>query len=180
MKDEELVQGCIRGNPAIQSFLYRKYAGKMMGVCLRYASGRTEAEDLLQQGFIKVFLGIKAFRGGSLEGWIRKIMVNEALDQFRKNKNSNADASIPLPSELPLEGSEIPDDMAAAELMGLIQQLPDNSRMVFNMYAIEGYSHQEIAGLMKISEVNSRLLYHRARQMLQHSIQKEYPAYGKK
>ncbi|QNL50430.1 RNA polymerase sigma factor [Olivibacter sp. SDN3] len=163
---EDLLEGCKRGERKTQEMLYRKLASKMFNVCLRYASNTFEAEDMLQTGFIKVFSSIVEFRSeGSFEGWIRRIMVNNAIEICRKNiKRCHMLDIEAVPDQVQhtfdMGGLEVKD------LMRLIQQLPDGYRLVFNMYAIEGYSHKEIADMLKISEGASKSQLSRARAWL--------------
>ncbi|TAL60698.1 MAG: sigma-70 family RNA polymerase sigma factor [Bacteroidetes bacterium] len=174
MTDEELVKGCLAKTPTFQKLLFERFNRKMMGVCLRYAGRSEEAEDMLQNGFIRVFEKMDTFRGtGSLEGWIRKIMVNESLTYLRKNKAMQMnidinDAKYSIPGN-----SHVGESMNEKDLLKMIQQLPAGFRTVFNMYAIEGYSHKEIAGQLGISEGTSKSQYSRAKTHLQNILQTE-------
>jgi len=169
--EEELARGCIREDSACQQELFRRYAGKMMAVCLRYARSHEEAEDLLQDSFIKVFDGIADFQfKGSLEGWVRRITINTALRHYQRSSlrpEMNG-------AEWELETAEEPDVygyLEAESLMNLISKLPDGYRMVFNLYAIEGYNHKEIAEMLGIQESTSRSQLVKARKMLQHWLE---------
>lgn len=174
MTDAKLLQSCIENNENAQKHLYERYAKKMMGVCLRYSGCREDAQDILQEGFIAVFKKIKTYNGsGSLEGWIKKIMVNAAIGQFRKNKNNVAEDIMEQPGNLLTENVFSEDVMSAKELLELIRKLPLGYRTVFNMYAIEGYTHKEIAEMTGISEGTSKSQYMRARLQLQKAIQPE-------
>lgn len=172
MTDEELVKGCLKRDPACQKQLFEQFNRKMMGVCLRYASRSEEAEDMLQNGFIKVFEKMDTFRGsGSLEGWIRRIVVNEALTYLRKNKAMQMnididDAKYKIPGS-----SHVGESMNEKDLLKIIQQLPAGFRTVFNLYAIEGYSHKEIAEQLGITEGTSKSQYSRAKTHLQNMLQ---------
>ncbi len=174
MTDEELVKGCLAKNPACQKLLFERFSRKMMGVCLRYAGRSEEAEDMLQNGFIRVFEKIDTFRGtGSLEGWVRRIMVNESLTYLRKNKAMQMnidinDAKYSIPGN-----SHVGESMNEKDLLKIIQQLPAGFRTVFNLYAIEGYSHKEIAAELGISEGTSKSQYSRAKTHLQNILQAE-------
>ena len=143
----------------------------MMGVCLRYFDSVEEAEDVLQNGFILVFEHIETFKGtGSLDGWIKKIMVNTALTEIRKNKKFKQNIELDnVEFMLPSSGFAN-DDLKTKELLKIIQSLPPGSRTVFNLYAIEGYSHGEIANMLNISEGTSKSQYSRARAYLQKII----------
>ncbi len=174
MTDEELVKGCISGNPAAQKLLFDRFCRKMMGVCLRYAERTEEAEDMMQNGFIRVFDKIETFRGtGSLEGWIRKIMVNESLTYLRKNKAMKMNIDIDDAKYVIPGNSHVGESMNEKDLLKMIQQLPMGFRTVFNMYAIEGYSHKEIAEQLGITEGTSKSQYSRAKAHLQNMLQAE-------
>jgi RNA polymerase sigma factor (sigma-70 family) len=171
MTDEEIVTGCIQKNPIAQKNLYDKFSRKMMGVCLRYSESQEEAEDVLQNGFVTVFQNITSFKGlGSFEGWIRKIMVNTALTNIRKNKKLKQNVSLDNVSFMLPSSNQVADNFAANDLLKLIQTLPTGFRTVFNLYAIEGYSHKEIGDLLNISEGTSKSQYSRAKAHLQKMI----------
>jgi RNA polymerase sigma factor (sigma-70 family) len=167
LSEQELVKQCInRQNSALEE-LYKRYSPLMYGVCLRYVRNRDDAMDLLHDGFIKVFSSIEGFRfTGSLEGWIRRIMVHTAIN-FYNRQMSRRDNSYETVSET-LRNDE-PDaisEMSAEELLDHIQALPDGYRVVFNLYAIEGYQHEEIAQILGISESTSKTQLMKARRML--------------
>jgi RNA polymerase sigma factor (sigma-70 family) len=171
--EHRLVAGCKAGERPWQELLYKRYSARMMALCLRYSKSREEAEDILQDGFVKVFTGIHQFQQlGSLEGWIKKIMVNTALTNYRKNaKKYHTDTDI---LELQIEdrgNSNILGEINKSDLLQLIQSLSPGYQMVFNMYAIEGYSHKEIAGQLGISEGTSKSQLARAKQLLQKNIE---------
>lgn len=168
------IEACIKQDPRAQRLLYETYAPQMMAVCYRYAQDQAEAQDMLQEGFVKVFQHLERYQDrGSLEGWIRRIMVNTAIDHLRRRKKQQQD--IELNEGIVDAGvSDALDDLEAEFLMDLIQQLPDGYRAVFNMYAVEGYSHQEIAQQLGISEGTSRSQYTRARNQLQRLIKAAY------
>jgi RNA polymerase sigma-70 factor (ECF subfamily) len=174
---EHFIAGCKQGDRKAQEALYKQLSAKMMGVCMRYAASRTDAEDILQMGFVKMFQKITYFKNeGSFEGWVRRIMVNTAIELYRKN--------VRLLHTIELEGVVDVDDanalsqLAVKDLMQLVQNLPDGYRMVFNLYAIEGYSHKEIAEQLGISEGGSKSQLSRARNYLQEKIRKlEVPTY---
>jgi len=153
----------------------------MYGVCLRYAKDATEAEDILQDGFIKVFQHIASFKNeGSIEGWVRRIMINTALERFRK-KNPLYPVSEIYDVARHLKYEDIESQISANELMGLVQKLSPGYRTVFNLYAIEGYSHKEISEQLGISEGTSKSQLARARAVLQDEVEKLYkPAYQQK
>ncbi|MCX6290682.1 MAG: RNA polymerase sigma factor [Bacteroidetes bacterium] len=175
MTDEEMIKSCVSGDPQAQKLLYDRHSKKMMGICLRYASDEQEAEDMMQEGWIKVFNNIHSFRfEGSVEGWIKRIMVNTSLDCLRKNKNRFNLVDINETQETIVSGVYSSDNLSTKELLKVIQQLPPGYRSVFNLYAIEGYSHKEIGELLGIHENTSKSQYSRARVQLQRMIQMEF------
>jgi len=168
---EQLIRGCIAGDRGFQTKLYDLFAPKMLGVCMRYAKSREEAEDILLEGFLRVFSYIKNFkRTGSFEGWIRKIMVNCALLRY-KNK-SHLYPVIQLDAEKPVTTTEpdIISKLDAKELLLLVQSLPAGYRVVFNLYVFEGYKHREIAEALGISEGTSKSNLSDAREILQKAL----------
>lgn len=169
-----IISDCINGSRKAQSMLYHQFAPKMFGVCLRYAKDSTEAEDNLQDGFIKVFANLKNFRhDGSLEGWIRRIMINVSLEKLRKQR-----LLYPVEDVAVYDSVNFSDDVlakiAADDLLKLIQQLPPRYRMVFNLYVIEGFSHQEIAQEMEITPGTSKSNLARAREILKKKVQENF------
>ncbi len=163
-------EGCKANNRKQQELLYKILAPKMMAVCMRYTTDRDEAQDVMQEGFIKIFKNINNYRGeGSLEGWIRRIMVHSAISRYRKLKPVVLSDDISESSQ-PCYTSDQNTNIEAKELMGIIQQLPGNYRSVFNLYAIEGYSHQEIGSMLGITELLSRTTLHRARGILKKKV----------
>lgn len=166
--EKQLIDDCRRGDRRAQRRLYETYAGKMMGVCLRYCKDRETAKDLLHDGFLKVFSHIDSFEcKGSFEGWIRRIMVNTALEHLRKQVDEGY--SQPIEEAFALSDDDLGalERMQAEELINIIQRLPDTYRMVFNLFVVEGYSHKEIADQMNITESSSRVYLTRAKQLLQ-------------
>lgn len=171
MTDEQIVEGCIKKNAIAQKHLYEKFVRKMMGVCLRYADSTEEAEDVVQNGFISVFENISSFRGtGPLEGWIRRIMVNTALTNIRKNKKLKQNIELESVEFMLPSTSQSSESFEAQDLLKIIQTLPTGFKTVFNLYAIEGYSHKEIAEMLNISEGTSKSQYSRAKAHLQKLI----------
>src|SRR3954465_14310039 len=139
MTDEQIVKGCIEKNAIAQKHLYERFVRKMMGVCLRYADNHEEAEDVVQNGFISVFENIESYKGtGSLEGWVRKIMVNTALTNIRKNKKLKQNIELESVEFMLPSATHTNDSFAAKDLLKIIQTLPVGFRTVFNLYAIEG------------------------------------------
>ena len=171
MTDDELVKGCVSKNPVAQRQLFEKFSRKMMGICLRYAERREEAEDMLQNGFIRAFEKIETFRSeGSLEGWIRRIVVNESLTWLRKNKVMKMNIDIEDAKYMIPGNNQIGEQVNEKDLLKMIQSLPTGFRTVFNMHAIEGYSHKEIGEMLGISEGTSKSQYSRAKVHLQNML----------
>ncbi len=170
----EIIEECASGNVRAQEKLYRMFAPKMFGVCLRYSKDRNEAEDNLQEGFVNVFLNIGSFRfEGSFEGWIRRIMVNVALGKYRKNNLLYPVEDIGN-YEMPDFSDGIYEKFGADELISLIQELPERYRMVFNLYVMEGMNHQEISEIMNISVGTSKSNLSRARDILKRKVNELY------
>ena len=172
MTEEELVRGCVEGKPLFQQALYKRFAAMMKGVCMRYSDTVEEAEDILQDGFIKVFMNLKNFRlDGSLEGWVRRIMVNTALNHYRANQKSAHHANIDEIGEVvPDIRIDNYDKLNTKVLLNMIEELPTGYRIVFNMFEIEGYSHKEIADALNISINTSKSQLLKARRALQIKI----------
>lgn len=173
MDELTLVKECIAGNIRYQRALFDKYAPKMLAVCARYAKSSEQAEDVLQDGFVKVFGKLKDYKGeGSLEGWIRRILVNTALDQIRKEAKHQFNVPLDDVSYRIEQKELILDGLMAEDLMQLIQSMPEGYKVVFNLFAIEGYSHAEIAERLGISENTSKSQYSRARAYLRERLEK--------
>lgn len=174
MDEKELIEGCLKGNFSAQKKLYEHYAPLMMGVCMRYASCEAEAEDILQEGFIKIFRKIESYQNkGEVGAWIRKIMVNTALQKYRDTKNLRLHVEVDQFDYLLQDNTNVLAELSAAELRAKIQQLPTGFRMVFNLYAVEGYTHPEIAKELGISVGTSKSQYSRARATLRQMIEEE-------
>jgi RNA polymerase sigma factor (sigma-70 family) len=169
--ESDLIDGCLQGDRRMQYELYQRFAPKMYGVCLRYAANATEAEDILQEGFIKVFGKLQSFRReGSFEGWVRRIFVNTAIEHFRKKSYLQP---ITEKEEGVYEANylSVLDNLAEKDIVGLVQQLSPGYRTVFNLYVVEGYTHREIAEQMGISEGTSKSQLSRAKLILQDLVQ---------
>ncbi|GAB3907918.1 RNA polymerase sigma factor [Mucilaginibacter boryungensis] len=170
---DELISRSKAGDGKAQELLYKQFAGKMLAVCMRYATDRMEAEDMLQNGFIKMFQKLADYRGeGSFEGWVRRIMVHSSIEYYRKHHKMMQVVDI---EESGYEQSVNPlaaENLDAKDLMALIQQLSPGYRMVFNLYALEGYSHREIAKIAGITEGASKSQLSRARSILKEQIEK--------
>ena len=171
-KEDELIKGCLKRDRAAQQHLFDRYSSKMYGICFRYVRNAMEAEDILITAFTKIFERIGQFKGeGSFEGWIRRIMVNEALTHLRKVRMMYLETDLEKADHEPDYGM-LSNHMEAEDLMSMIQQLPAGYRVVFNMYAIDGYSHKEIAEQLGISENTSKSQLSRARVYLQKLLAK--------
>jgi RNA polymerase sigma factor (sigma-70 family) len=166
MEQEELIKACKRGERPAQKQLYEQYAPVMLGICYRYTTSLQEAEDVLQDAFVRVFNKLDQFRGeGDLGAWIRRIVVNGALNNLKKKElKTTSWEDQPETEHLSAEDPII--NIQAKELANLIRQLPDGYRIVFNLHAIEGYTHEEIGRMMGIRTVSSRTQYMRARALL--------------
>lgn len=172
MDDNALVQKCIEGDPRAQRMLFEKFAPKMLGVCIRYTKDVEQAEDVLQDGFVKIFTKLDHYNGvGSLEGWVRRIMVNTALDQIRRNLKHQDDVALDQVEFRLEKDGHILESLMEEDLLKLISEMPVGYKTVFNMFAIEGYSHKEIADEMGISENTSKSQYSRARSFLKAKLE---------
>ncbi|HET6991409.1 MAG TPA: sigma-70 family RNA polymerase sigma factor [Bacteroidia bacterium] len=178
MTENELIAGCIRQDRTCQEALYKRFYGKMMGVCLRYAKDRDEASDMLQEGFIKVFTSIRNFASkGSFEGWVRRIIVNTAVDHLRRNKHGYMivstvyarEGDIPDPAE-EIEDDDLINNLSEEEILHAISQLSPAYRTVFNLYVMEDLPHKEIADQLGISEGTSKSNLAKARFQLKKNL----------
>jgi RNA polymerase sigma factor (sigma-70 family) len=171
VNEAELISACRQGSVRAQKLLYERFAGLMLTVCLRYLRQRADAEEAMLTGFVKVFRALEQYRHeGSFEGWIRRIMVNEALGQLRKKEPLHL-AIDDMVTDVPSTQATAESDMAAADLMQLLSELPAGYRTVFNLYAIEGYTHPEIGEMLGISEGTSKSQLSKARAMLQRRLE---------
>jgi len=179
LTESELVQHCISGDRLCQELLYKKFASKMFGVCLGYVNSRDEAKDVLQDGFVKIFASLKNYKGvGSLEGWVRRIIVNTAIDYYRRALKDIKNVDVEKANNIVEMEESVLERMHAKEVLDLIHKLPEGARMIFNLYVVEGYNHSEIAGMLNISEGTSKSQFSRARSLLQGWINKFYPEYS--
>jgi RNA polymerase sigma factor (sigma-70 family) len=170
--ESDLIHGCMDGDRRMQEELYRRFSPRMYAVCLRYAANAEEAEDILQEGFIKVFKKLDSFRSeGSFEGWVRRIFVNTAIEQFRRKRYL---LPVTEKEENTIEGKyfSVLDELAEKDILALVQELSPGYRTVFNMYVVEGYTHKEIADMLGISEGTSKSQLSRAKVILQDMVKK--------
>jgi RNA polymerase sigma-70 factor, ECF subfamily len=175
LNDDSILDGCVAGKRSAQSALYRRYAPVMLGVCMRYARDHDEAEDIMQEAFLKIFQNIASFRNeGSFEGWMKRVMINHALNHYRRQKKQPFLEDIDSISETDIldrdEQPLLPAPVSAEQLTTLIQLLPPGYRMVFNMYVFEEFSHKEISRELNISENTSKTQLLKARRMLRKRI----------
>jgi len=172
MEEQELLNKCFKNNETALTELYKRFSSKMYGLCLRYAKNKMDAQDLLHDGFVKVLEGIKTFRSeGSLEGWLKKIMINTAIN-FYKKKYAVIFYDIEEADENVIFDDDLISKFSANDLLSVIQELPEGYRLVFNLFAIEGYKHNEIAEILNISENTSKTQLMKARCILMNKIKK--------
>ena len=170
LSDTDIIRGCLQNQATMQKMLYNKYAAKMYGICLRYAHHGEDAKDILQDGFIKVFNNLGKFKGtGSFEGWMRRIFVNTAIEHYRK-KNDTYEIKEAHEEGITDRDLTALDKLAADDIVKMISELPNGYRTVFNLFAVEGYAHKEIAEMLNISEGTSKSQFARAKAWLQEKI----------
>lgn len=168
MTEEAILQGCLRNEALAQRELYNRYSPKMLAVCYRFGHSREDSEDMLQEGFIKIFSQIHTFRNqGAFEGWIRRIIVHTCINNLKKNKKFNENVDIMYATSVQVREESVPSIVQAKQVVECIRLLPLGYKTVLNLYAIEGYSHKEIAEMLEIEESTSRSQYTRAKQMLE-------------
>lgn len=166
LAEAELIQRCLNNDVLAQNELYRRFAGKMMGVCMRYAKNRDDAKDILQDAFVRVYLNLKSFKAeGSFEGWIKRIMINTAIKHYRKNLKFVNNVDIETAYTVGFD-NDIIGKMGVDELMAKVQTMPEGYRTIFNLYIVEGYQHNEIGELLGIAEGTSKSQLARARNYL--------------
>ncbi len=173
MSDQEIIEGCAKHDRQAQQILYDRYSRFLLGVCMRYAVDRAEAEDILQDSFLKIFFGIEDFSGtGSFTGWLRKVAVNTAITHYHKNLKYRyyVDIEEYMSAETGVSSFE-EDFYTSDELYKILNDLPAGYRMVFNLYAIEGYKHKEIAELLGIDTNTSKSQYSRARAVIREKLE---------
>lgn len=173
MTEDELIKACLQNNQRAQKILFETHSPRLMGVCLRYANSRAEAQDMLQDGFIKIFQKLDSYTGeGAFGGWIHRLVVNTCLDQIRRNKKTGFSVEIENESADWSISEDAISQLRTKELLALIQKLPEGYRLVFNLFAIEGYGHKEIAKKLGIAENTSKSQYRKAKLWLQSAIEK--------
>jgi len=168
MTEQSILAGCLQNNPVAQRELYNRYSPKMLSVCYRFAQSREDAEDMLQEGFIRIFTQIHTFQNkGAFEGWIRRIIVHTCINFLKKYKKFNESIDLGYAEYLQVKEETVPSIMQAKQVVECIRLLPVGYKTVLNLYAIEGYNHKEIAEMLDIEESTSRSQYTRAKTMLE-------------
>lgn len=168
MTEQAIITGCLHNEPAAQRELYNRYSPKMLSVCYRFGQSREDAEDMLQEGFIKVFTQIHTFQNkGAFEGWIRRIIVHTCINFLKKHKKFNESVDLAYANSLQVKEETVPSIMQARQIIECIRLLPIGYRTVLNLYALEGYSHKEIGMMLDIEESTSRSQYTRSKAMLE-------------
>ncbi len=173
MSDQQIIEGCARHERKAQQGLYDQYSRFLLGVCMRYATDKAEAEDILQESFLKIFLNIKDFSGtGSFIGWLRKVAVNTAITHYHKNLKYRYHVEIEEYVSVETGVSSFEEDFfTSEELFKVLNELPPGYRMVFNLYAVEGYKHKEIAEILGIDTNTSKSQYSRAKAVIRDKLE---------
>ncbi len=174
MTEQAILAGCLQNDASAQRELYSRYSPRMLSVCYRFAQNREDAEDMLQEGFIKVFTQIHTFQNkGSFEGWVRRIIVHTCINFLKKYKKFNENIDLAYAGYLQVKEETVPSLMQAKQVVECIRLLPVGYKTVLNLYAIEGYNHKEIADMLEIEESTSRSQYTRAKVMLENILIKK-------
>jgi RNA polymerase sigma-70 factor (ECF subfamily) len=171
LSEKTLLEGCVKNDRKSQESLYRLYAGEMYRICLAYEPDRDDAKDILQQGFLKVFRSIRNYNGsGSLKGWVRRIISNTAIDYYRRKRAGGYTISLDELNDYAEPAGDEKDPQVGEDLLREVERLPEGARLVFNLYAIEGYGHREIADKLGITEGTSKSQLNRARRILKERL----------
>ncbi len=171
MTEQAIIAGCLQNDVAAQRELYNRYSPKMLSVCYRFAQSREDGEDMLQEGFIKVFTQMHTFQNkGAFEGWIRRIIVHTCINFLKKYKKFNESVDLAYADYIQVKEETVPSIMQARQIIECIRLLPLGYRTVLNLYALEGYSHKEIGQMLDIEESTSRSQYTRAKSMLENIL----------
>lgn len=179
LSDDDLIRGCVENNRKSQEMLYRRYARALFRLCLIYDNDRDNAKDMLQDSFIKIFRSIKGFdRHGSLRCWMKKIVTNTAIDHYRKNCIETQFIQIDKITDPFSDEESVSSTLNTEDIISQVNRLPKGARMIFQLHAIEGYSHKEIAELLHISESTSKSQISRAKQLLQQWVGKKNINHG--
>lgn len=171
LKDVTLIQECLKNNRIAQKQLYDKYSSKLMGVCIRYTNSKEDAEDVLIEGFTTIFQKLSMYKGdGSFEGWMKRIMINTSISHFRTNSKYRFHQDIEeVHNEIEKQDTII-EKMETQRIMKLVNSMPEGYRIIFNLYAVEGYTHREIAEQLGLSEGTSKSQFSKARKWLQNRL----------
>jgi RNA polymerase sigma-70 factor (ECF subfamily) len=173
LQEETILAGCLKNDRRAQEQLYRLYADEMYTVCLAYEKDRDAVKDILQESFIKVFRSIEKYdKKGPLKAWVRRIVVNTAIDHFRNKKDVDAFVEVEAIAETTPGQTERQNGHGVKDILKMVMRLPEGARMVFNLFALEGYSHKEIADRLSITEGTSKSQYSRARHLLRQWIER--------
>lgn len=171
LSEQQLIDGCLKNDRRMQELLYRKFANEMYSICLAYEPDRDLAKDIFQEAFVKVFKNINTYDNrGSLKGWIRRIITNTAIDHYRQKVNNDRFIEVEKISNLTTSNSEAFESLETQDILSQVKRLPERARIVFNLFALEGFSHKEIAEMLCITEGTSKSQFSRARQLLQEWI----------
>ena len=172
LDEKEIIEGCCRRERKAQKALYERYASTLLGVCIRYSGRRDEAEDILQEGLIKVYFHVREFAGkGSFINWMKKIMVNTAITHYHRNLKHQYHRDIEEVRETDMEGFSLNTaEFTREELFRVISELPHGYRLIFNLYAIEGFKHKEIAEMLEIDVNTSKSQYSRAKGLIRKKL----------
>ncbi len=173
--DKEIIEGCKNGKESSQQALYKKYAGKMMGVCRRYIKSRTEAEDVFQEAFVKVFQNIVSLKDEYPVAWMKRIFINACIDNYHKNKKFEDNIDYEEVQEVNFSYDDVFEKISNDELLQTINEIPNGYNIVFNLNVIEGYTHKEIAAMLGISEGTSKSQLAKAKKFLQKKLIKLDP-----
>lgn len=177
---KKIIKDCAKGDTEAQGQLFKKYAKMLYGVCIRYTKDQSAAEDVLHEGFIKIFTNISSFKGkGSFEGWMRRIMINTALERYRKNFQMYSVGEV-SDLDIGIKANTIVSDISAQDLLEIVKQLPAAYKLVFNLYAIDGYTHKEISEKLNISIGTSKSNLSRARKILQTKVKQHFIVPGER
>lgn len=170
--EQEIIKGCKKGKHKAQKILYQKYSAVMFAICMRYANSHSDAEDILQEGFVKIFSHIDSYKEqGSFISWMKRIFVNTSITYFHRNKKFRFHINIEETENIfPQESNTSNETLSTEDLMKIINKMPEGYRIVFNLYAIEGYKHKEIAELLNIDVNTSKSQYSRARKWIQQKL----------
>ncbi len=172
--ESELISRCLNHEPASQNKLYNLFAPKMFGICLRYAGNKMEAEDIFQNGFLRLFTSLHQYRSeGSLEGWVRRVFVTTAVNFYRHQSKFQLEVDLKEISEIATFSEDALSILSTKDLLVIIQGLPAGRRTVFNLYVIEGYDHKEIGGMLGISEGTSKSQLHRAKASIRQLLKEQ-------